>query len=359
MAPDSIAVELLALAAAVVTAVALAIAWAAGVGWRRLLVRSVAVAACLLSVSATGLLWVNRQVDAYPTWGSVFGSNSGLPAATAATGGDTVTGRIVSFTVTGAASGLTKPMYVYLPPGYATNRTTRYPVIEAFHGYPGSPLQWLHSLDVAAILDREIAARRMAPTVVLLPYQTPDPGLDTECTNLVKGPQTETFLTRDVPTFARVHLRVRTDPAAWGLIGYSAGGYCAADLLLRHPTQYAAAASLSGYTNPGIPVGNGTEHTYYDDAWRLEHLPVPAVRLYLACARTDLHALSNTQRMARLSHSPMSVTTSYVNGGGHNSATWLAMEAPAFDWLSTWLGRQVVGTPVQPGGSPNVVAVPA
>jgi hypothetical protein len=52
--------------------------------------------------------------------------------------------------------------------------------------------------------------------VVLLPYQTPAQLRDTECTDLVGGPQAETFLTRDVPAYARAHLRVRTDGSRRG-----------------------------------------------------------------------------------------------------------------------------------------------
>ncbi len=62
-------------------------------------------------------------------------------------------------------------------------------------------------LDAVGVLDREIEAGRMAPTIVLFPYQTPKPSLDTECTNMANGPQTETFLTEDVPAFAAAHLR--------------------------------------------------------------------------------------------------------------------------------------------------------
>jgi enterochelin esterase-like enzyme len=300
-----------------------------------------AILACLATTAATGLIWVNRQIDEYPTWASMLGST-----AAAVTTATTADGQIRSFTVDGRASHLTMPVYAYLPPGYGTDTTTRYPVIEALHGYPGSPLQWIKKLDVSGVLDTEIGAGRMAPTIVLFPYQTPNPRLDTECTNLVGGPQAETFLTVDVPEFARAHLRVRTGLGTWGLTGYSAGAYCASDLLLRHPTEYAAAASLSGYADPGIPVGDGSEHTSYNEMWRLTHLPVPAVALYLACAKTDRGALRGTESLARLARAPMSVTTSYVNGGGHNQATWRAMEAPSFDWLSSWLGR-----PVQDEGS--------
>jgi len=351
MSPDSDTVELLAVGAAVIAAVALGLTWNAGGGWGRILLRAGTVLACLATTAAAGLIWVNRQGDFYPTWSSLIGSDAG--AANNAPPTQSAGGRILTFSVNGRASKLTMPMFAYVPPGYATDTAMRYPVVEALHGYPGTPAFWMSKLAATTILDREIAAGRMAPTVVLFPYQTPDPSLDTECTNLAHGPQTETFLTEDVPAFARTHLRVRTDPSSWGLIGYSAGAYCATNLLLRHPTQYAAGASLSGYATPGIPIGDGTERTTYNDSWRLQHLPIPAVALYLACAKSDLTALRGTQALAKLARSPISLTTSYINGGGHNPQTWEAMEAPAFDWLSTWLGRPLTATdPVSTPPSP-------
>jgi enterochelin esterase-like enzyme len=333
MAPDSLALEIVAGVLTLLTAAGLGILGSFSNGRLRWVNRTAAIVACLAATAATGLIWVNRQVDAYPTWASMLGSTAAAADApiTRSDGG-----QVVGFTVDGPASHLSMPVYAYLPPGYRTDTATRYPVIEALHGYPGSPLQWIKKLNAPHVLDTEIGAGRMAPTIVLFPYQTPNPRLDTECTNLAGGPQTETFLTVDVPQYARAHFRVLN---SWGLTGYSAGAYCASDLLLRHPAEYAAAASLSGYADPGIRVGNGTEHTGYNEMWRLTHLPIPAVALYLACARTDKNAMRGTEALARAGRAPMSVTTSYVNGGGHNQATWRAMEAPSFDWLSSWLAR--------------------
>jgi len=350
VSPDSLAIELIALAATVVAAVALSVFWA---GMRRWL-RAVVIAACLLSLTATTLVWVNRQVDSYPTWASLFGSPADAgagPTQPARTASAATAGQIVRFTVAGQTSGITVPMWVYLPPGYKDSPATRYPVIEALHGYPSSPVQWLKAFDVAAVLNREIGSGRMAPTVVLFPYQTPKPTIDTECANLVNGPQAETFLTVDVPAFVRDHLAVRTDPAAWGLIGYSAGGYCATQLALRHPAQFAAAASLSGYATPGIVIGNNLEHTEYDLVWRLKHLPIPAVSLYLSCAKTDREAMRATQELAKAAHAPLSITLAYIAGGGHNAGTWEAMEAPAFDWLSNSLGRPISAPAASPAPS--------
>jgi S-formylglutathione hydrolase FrmB len=344
VAPNSLAAELTALGVALTAAIALGALWDRSARPYRFVLRGLVLLLCVAGAAATGLVWLNRQVDAYPTWASL--AESGRPAVTEEPAGVPRQpreggGHVETFTVEGRASGLTLTMYAYLPAGYRPGDTRRYPVIEALHGYPASPLQWLNALDVVTVLDREIAAGRMAPTIVLFPYQTPKPSLDTECTNMAGGPQAETFLTEDVPAFARARLPVRTEPGAWGLIGYSAGGFCASSLLLRHPGQYAAAASLSGYAEPGIAVGDGSEHTTYDLAWRLRNLPVPAVSLYLACARTDRAAMSEATELAGLATAPLTVTTAFAEAGGHNAQTWAASAPPAFAWLSARLARPV------------------
>ncbi|WP_433304737.1 alpha/beta hydrolase [Actinoplanes sp. CA-030573] len=184
---------------------------------------------------------------------------------------------------------MTMPMSVYLPAAYSTSagQGLDFPVIEALHGYPGTPQSWLKRLGLVSFLDQEMAAGRMAPTIVLLPYQTPRRLLDTECTNLVGGAQSETYLTVDVPAWARNHLRVRTDRKAWALTGYSAGAFCAMNLLLKHSSQYAAAASLSGYPGPGIAIGDGSEKTTNNVIWRLTHLPRPPVAMWIGWAEDD------------------------------------------------------------------------
>ena len=344
---DGPAIVLLGAVAAVAAAIALAVSWDRAGRW----VRAALAAVCVLAVAATAALQLNRMVEAYPSWsvlaGVAAGGTSVRPeaavAAAAPLGDPAGGGTLISVRVDGRASGLALPMYVYLPPGYGRDRRLRYPVIEAAHGYPGSPRTWIRRLDIEAYLDREITAGRMAPTVVLLPYQTPAQLLDTECTDLVGGPRAETFLTRDVPAFAKAHLRVRTDRAGWGLIGYSAGGFCATNLLLRHPGEYTAAASLSGYDTPGIRVGDGSEATTNNDTWRLTHMPQPRVALYLAWAGDDRQARRDGLRLAALAPPPLAVTTAVVARGGHSDAAWQAMEAPAFDWLSAHLTRPAAG----------------
>jgi enterochelin esterase-like enzyme len=357
---------------------ALVVAAAVGIafGWERRTVRIVLAVVSTLAVMGTSALELNRLTEAYPTWSALVGAKpatdtmdrpgpatetSPAPAPAGAPRPAGGAGRIVELTIAGPASGMSMPAYVYLPSAYATGRG-RFPVIEATHGFPGSPKTWLTRLDVVRHLDREIAAGRMAPTVVVFASQTPSALVDTECLDLTRGPKAETYLTRDVPAAIAANFRVRTDRAGWGLIGYSAGGFCSTDLILRHPGQYAAAASLSGYAGPGIKVGDASEKTLNNSLWRLQHLTRPPIGLYLAWANDDKHTKADGLRMAQLATAPIAVTTAIVAHGGHSDAVWQTMEGPAFDWLSSWLARPVLSgraRPVLSGRARPVLSGPA
>ncbi|WP_199512622.1 alpha/beta hydrolase [Nucisporomicrobium flavum] len=296
-----------------------------------------------LLLSATCALQLNRLTVAYPSWSALVAAPSQEPALSTGLPVRPGGGRLLTVTVPGRASGLSLTMGVYLPAAYDSPEGAgrRFPVIEMFHGYPGSPSTWVRRLKVVQHLDEEILAGRMAPTVVLLPYQTPRRLLDTECTDLAGGPQTETFLTEDVATYAATHYRVRTDRAGWGLMGYSAGGFCAMNLALRHPHRYAAAASLSGDAGPGIKVGDGSENTTNNVAWRLQNLPQPRAAFYVAWAADDRESRDGSRAVVRLARPPLTVTAVELPGGGHSHSLWRRMESPALDWLSGHLARAV------------------
>lgn len=342
MSIDGPAVVVLGLCYVVAAAVALAVTWDRS-RWR---LRSALATLSLLGLIATSLLQANRLAEVYPSWSALIGVPAPEPAVPAAgpsaapvPPAAAAVSSVVEVTVDGPSSGINRPMFVYLPAAYAREPRARFPVIEATDGFPGSPHTWINRLDVQSYLDGEIGAGRMAPTVVLLPYQTPDQLTDTECTDLAHGPKAETYLTRDVPAWAAAHLRVRTDRAGWGLIGYSAGGFCSVNLALRHPGRYAAGASLSGYGEPGISIGDGSDKTTNNDIWRLTHLPPPAVSLFLAYALDDAATRRESLRLAAVARAPVQVTTATVAHGGHSLSAWKAMEPAAFDWLSAHLAR--------------------
>lgn len=351
MPPDSVAAQAVTIAAALLIAALTALTWDRLRRWQAWLVRPVAVALCLVTALAAAAVAVNRELELYASWTELFGSSLDAAGADAPQGPiDALTtssgGRVIAFTVEGKASGLTLRAYAYLPPGYdsAALRGQRLPVIEALDGFPGSPEVWLKGLRAPQFLDQEIKARRMGPTVVVFPYQTVTATRDTECVDAVHGVRMDTFLTTDVPAAVIRMFRVRADGAGWGLVGYSAGGFCAVNLAMRHPTRYAAAASLSGYfhaltdaTTGDLYRGNVAVRNQNSPLWRLRALPIPRLALYLAVAGDDRFEYAELRRFVALARAPLRLTTALLPQGGHSRAVWRALEAPAFDWLSSWL----------------------
>jgi enterochelin esterase-like enzyme len=355
MAPDSLAAQIAALVAVLIAAIATAYLWERMRG-RAFLLRPVAVVLSVMSAGVAGLVAVDREVEMFGSWRDLVGAVQPAPAVLTASGG--VTGsHVESFRLTGPASHLTMTAYVYLPAGYADAPLNgeALPVIEAFDGFPGTPMSWLNRMRLQQRLDTEIAAHRMPPTVVVLPYQTPDLRHDTECVDARGGPAADTFLTQDLPAAVQQRYRVRTDAAAWGVMGYSTGGFCSVNLAMRHPDRYGAAVSFSGYfqaisdhTTGDLYHGDTAYRELNSPLWRMQHLPVPPLAIYLAGARDDSKAIGQIRQFAAAVRAPVRLTTATTSLGGHTIGAWLPMLAPALDWLGSWLAG-----PVPVGSSPS------
>ena len=355
MGPTSVTLQVVTVVCALAAVAGAALAWERrGSRWTWP-TRIAALTLCPLTALAAAAVAVNREVDSYSTWADVLGTRHATPAAPAvhvdvpapdnggagAAGGQV--GQVVQITVSGRRSGVTLPAYVYLPVAYesADGRGTRFPVIEALAGFPGSPQTWLNGIGAVRILDAEIADGRMAPTVAVFPVQDPAPNRDSECVDAVGGAKFDTYLGLDLPDAVKAQFRVRTDRAGWGLVGYSTGGFCAANLALRHPDRFAATASLSGYFTPITDATTGD--LYRGDIkardennpiWRLRKLPVPRLSVYLAAARDDRQAMTNLRWFVQAAKPPLRVATGLVPQGGHTKAVWSALGPAVFDWLS-------------------------
>jgi enterochelin esterase-like enzyme len=350
--PTSGLLEALAVVAAVGAAVATA--WL----WDGARLRAVRRAAGLLLCASTALaavaVGINREMRLYPGWGDVLGQRTDVRTTPPPRPAEVRRGRseVVAWTFAGRQSRIRHPAYVYLPAAYLSRdaRKVRFPVIEVLAGFPGGPRSWLDRLRLRKVIDREIRAGRMSPAVVVLPVQTRSPFRDSECVDAVGGDRYDTYLSADLREALGVSFRVRTDRDAWGVAGYSTGGFCAVNLAVRHPDQYAAAASLSGYFSPLSDASTGdlyrgdlaARHAN-DPVWRFSHAPSPNVALYLAAARDDAPAMRQINRLTAVARPPTQVTTALVSGGGHTFPAWGALAPAALDWVSAHLATSAPG----------------
>ena len=151
-------------------------------------------------------------------------------------GGTVWEGRIRNTVVPGS----NRDSLVYLPPG--TDRARRYPVLYLLHGLRGSPYSFIGGLRLAAIADGLIAARRIRPFIAVMPPAGRTIAFDGEWT----GPW-ERYVVDDVIPWTRAHLPVSVTAAGSSTAGFSAGGYGALDIGLRHPGLFRTLESWSGY----------------------------------------------------------------------------------------------------------------
>ncbi|MBM7519491.1 alpha/beta hydrolase [Nocardioides nitrophenolicus] len=252
---------------------------------------------------------------------------------------------LADYVVHGAASGLTGKVLVQLPPGYASAPTARFPVLEAFHGYPSDPPSWVSVFHLPQQVDQEVAAHRLRAPLVVMPQIEFPRGVDTEGVDGGAGrPLVETWLTRDVPAWLGQHFRVVANRDAWASVGYSAGGFDAAMATVLHPAQYGAGIVLGGYFRPEFgpfyePFGPTSAAARHYDLVRAVAERHPPVSLWLETSHADPVSYQSSARFLRVTRTPTAVHAVILQNAGHRDSVWINLLPQALRWL----GRNVAG----------------
>lgn len=162
--------------------------------------------------------------------------------------------------------GATKRYRVWLPPGYARDGATRYPVAFYLHGLYGDETNWTRQGALGATLDSMTAAG-LPPMIVVTPdgddgwYVTWNALVDagacrraerTEAAEQYCVPwgRYDEYVARDLVRHVDTTYRTRATRDARAIAGLSMGGYGAVTLAMRYPDVFAAAASHSGVLSP-------------------------------------------------------------------------------------------------------------
>jgi enterochelin esterase-like enzyme len=339
------------------------------------------LAACLAFIPAMlfGVAAVNKYYDYYQNWNSAVSDLTGQSAQTAqvpttdAGAGvkfgnylgnavDTAVARTQGYTlklsVPGELSHITRTVYVYLPPQYFQRsfRDYRFPAIELLHGFPGTPLDWITVVGVTGTLQNMIQNGLAKPAVLVMPDANGGRAISLQCLNQFHGPQDATYLSDDLPNYIARVLRVQSAGPAWGIAGYSEGGFCAANLALRYPDRFGYSGVLSGYFVPSDnqlgrpprlvnPFGKSA-------LLRRENTPEDAVGavpagtriplFWLGVGSSDHSDLKNAQLFQQLLEIRQpGVPLKIVPGGGHTMITWRALMPPMLEWMTPRLANQV------------------
>ena len=357
------------------------------------------LAACLAFVPAMafGIASVNKFYDYYQTWGGMISDLTGQGAssipkyAVAAAGSnrrfdkdigrvtstaeDAQVGYLFQTTIVGQRSRLARTVYVYLPPQYFQKAYAHYkfPAIELLHGSPGNPEAWLTVLDVIPTFLNLLETHPSDASILVMPDTDGGQQYGLQCLNNPGGIQDMTFVAEDVPNYLARFVRVQAPGPAWGVAGYSEGGYCAANIALQEPDRYGAAGIMSGYFVPiqsQVPTGNkpgGKPYTVNVFAGRpaLQLINSPSVYItkvplavhlpafWLAAGaqdKQDVSAAANFRQLVQtrlvvqnrllLQNRSLDVPFMIVPDGGHQGSVWRAALGPMLAWMTPQLAAQ-------------------
>jgi enterochelin esterase-like enzyme len=344
-----------------------------------------------------GVAAVNKFYDYYQTWGGMINDLTGQGANTipkysvagagsnkqfdkdigrvTSTGEDAQVGYLFQTTVLGARSHLLRTVWVYLPPQYFQKPYARYkfPVIELLHGSPGNPQAWVDVMDVIPTFLSLLEAHPADAAVLVMPDTDGGVEYSLQCLNEPDGIQDMTFVSQDVPAYIAGLVRVQPPGRAWGLAGYSEGGYCAANIALQDPEGYGAAGIMSGYFAPTpsrVPAGykpGGKPQVDYVFVGHPALLDVNSPQVYitmaplsdqlpsfwLAAGAQDASDISAAAGFRQVLQTRQAVVPLIIVPGGHQGNVWREALGPMFTWMTPQLAAQAAKAPAASPGQTN------
>ncbi len=136
-----------------------------------------------------------------------------------------------------------RPAIVFLPPSYFKDKTRRYPVVYALHGFFINAEKWTHEIHVPLTIANAYARGARQMIVVLPDSYTLYGG------SMYSGSETtgnfERYVYHDVVHYMDTHYRTIPNRLARGLVGHSMGGYGALRIGMQHPGVFGSLYVMS------------------------------------------------------------------------------------------------------------------
>jgi S-formylglutathione hydrolase FrmB len=244
---------------------------------------------------------------------------------------------------------------VYLPPAWFDSPRPHLPVIELLHGTPGTPEDWTRAGRADMTADRWAAAHDGVAPIIVMPDPNGSFTADTECVNGSKG-QAQTYLAIDVPNWVVANLGAASSRSSWVIAGSSEGGFCALDIALHHPDQYATFLDFSGLDRPTYPggaqrlLGSAAAVQQHTAEWYVANRPskLPLAGWFEVGAADSSNRRSAERVAAVASAHGIETHVVVVPHGAHSWRVWVRAFEDALPWAATRVGL----SPTVSAGSP-------
>lgn len=136
-----------------------------------------------------------------------------------------------------------RDVFVFLPPNYTRQKSRRYPVVYALHGYSIGAEQWTHEIHVPQTIEGAFAQGAQEMIVVVPDSKTLHNG--SMYSSSVTTGDFEQFISRDLVAYIDAHYRTMPDRLSRGLVGHSMGGYGATRIGMKHADVFGSLYIMS------------------------------------------------------------------------------------------------------------------
>ncbi len=136
-----------------------------------------------------------------------------------------------------------RDVFVYLPPSYAKEKSRRYPVVYALHGYSIGAEQWSHEIHLPQTIEGAFAQGAQEMIIVLPDSKTVHNG--SMYSSSVTTGDFEQFIARDLVAYIDAYYRTIPNRRSRGLVGHSMGGYGATRIGMKHSDVFGSLYIMS------------------------------------------------------------------------------------------------------------------
>jgi enterochelin esterase-like enzyme len=147
-----------------------------------------------------------------------------------------------------------RDVLVFLPPSYSKEKSLRYPVVYALHGYSIGAEQWSHEIQVPQTIEGAFAQGAKEMIVVLPDSKTVHNG--SMYSSSVTTGDFENFIAHDLGSYIDAHYRTMPNRASRGLVGHSMGGYGTTRIGMKHADVFGSLYIMSPCCLSPRPAGS-------------------------------------------------------------------------------------------------------
>jgi enterochelin esterase-like enzyme len=173
-----------------------------------------------------------------------------------------------------AALNRTMPYLVYLPPGYDSAPSARFPVLYMLHGLGGNYTDW-QSYGTFTEAERLMSSGQCAPFLIVLLEGDDGYWVD----HADAGPRWGSYVAVDAVQEIDLHFRTLADRGHRGIGGNSMGAHGALQLALNYPDAFGSVGAHS----PALRTHDQAMAYFGDETYFAAHDPIHLVR-----ARPDI-----------------------------------------------------------------------